>query len=96
VHYFRTPTVDTTNIDTQRQWLRVRHPALEYRRRCVTDGRCSLLTSCFLSFSHHPFLSQVLTRWGGALLELAHFKQGPEAGAYTRTLLSSTQALCMG
>lgn len=26
-----------------------------------------------------PNTLQVLTRWGGALLELAHFKQGPEA-----------------
>lgn len=35
---------------------------------------------------------QVLTRWGGALLELAHFKQGPEAVEMIESAVSKFEA----
>lgn len=46
-----------------------------------------------LFFSHPgcpilPSSSQALTRWGGALLELAHLRQGPEAVEYIETVRS--------
>lgn len=35
---------------------------------------------------------QALTRWGGALLELAHFRQGPEAVAYIDAAVGKFEA----
>lgn len=37
-------------------------------------------------------LAQALTRWGGALLELAHFRQGPEAVEYIDLAVSKFEA----
>lgn len=39
-----------------------------------------------------PLLSQALTRWGGALLELAHFCQGSEA--YEKIQLVRERKMC--
>ena len=40
----------------------------------------------------NPSDAQVLTRWGGALLELAHFKQGPEAVQMIELAVSKFEA----
>jgi tetratricopeptide (TPR) repeat protein len=40
----------------------------------------------------NPSDAQVLTRWGGALLELAHFKQGPEAVEMIELAVSKFEA----
>ena len=40
----------------------------------------------------NPSDAQVLTRWGGALLELAHFKQGPEAAQMIELAVSKFEA----
>lgn len=44
------------------------------------------------SFNHLLYVSslQALTRWGGALLELAHFQQGEEA----RNMIREVHPLC--
>jgi hypothetical protein len=52
-------------------------------RRCA----CSSLTRCAY---RRPLPAQALTRWGGALLELAHFRQGAEAVEYIELVRPKT------